>query len=307
VFTAPDGAIYKGVALANNGTGNFLYLADFHNNKIDVLDSQFQPVTLGSNGFGTFTDPGMQAGFAPFNIANINGKLFVSYAKQDANAEDDVAGAGNGFVDVFDPNGTFLGRAFGGGDLNSPWGMVMAPAGFGDFGGALLIGNFGDGLIHAFSTTTWQELGTLSSSPGNPLAVDGLWGLAFGNGGHRRRRQHALLRRRAERRGARAVREDHGERRGHEPRFRPTERHRTDHHRHRRRRPRPAPDAPRRAVAGRAGRRPETGRVRQRRRRHDPLQRAGGGRQVGCEPEGQGGDHRRRRGRGRPARRRRVE
>jgi Ca2+-binding RTX toxin-like protein len=181
-FQAADGAIYKGLALAQVGGKNFLFATDFHNGKIDVLDAQFRKVAPGTNGFESFTDPNLPAGFAPFGVAVVNGKLYVSYAKQDAAAEDDVAGRGNGFIDVFETNGHFDGRLASRGDLNSPYGMVQAPAGFGDFGGALLVGNFGDGTIHAFDPTTGRELGTLSESPGHPLHIDGLWGLAFGNG-----------------------------------------------------------------------------------------------------------------------------
>jgi uncharacterized protein (TIGR03118 family) len=181
-FQATDGAIYKGLALAQVGGKNFLFATDFHNSKIDVLDAHFQKVTLGTNGFESFTDPNLPNGFAPFGIAVIDGKLYVSYAKQDADAEDDVAGKGNGFIDVFETNGRFDGRLASRGDLNSPYGMVQAPAGFGDFGGALLVGNFGDGRVHAFDPKSGQELGTLSESPGHPVVIDGQWGLAFGNG-----------------------------------------------------------------------------------------------------------------------------
>jgi uncharacterized protein (TIGR03118 family) len=181
-FAAPDGAVYKGLALAKVGAANFLYAADFHNNKIDVIDGQFHKVTLGTGGFESFTDPNLPEGYAPFNVAAIGGKLYVSYAKQDADAEDDVAGPGRGFVDVFETNGHFDGRLVSRGALNSPWGMVQAPAGFGDFAGALLVGNFGDGRINAYDINTGERLGTLTSSPGHPVVIDGLWGLAFGNG-----------------------------------------------------------------------------------------------------------------------------
>jgi len=181
-YAAPDGAVYKGLALAKVGTANFLYAADFHNNKIDVLDGSFRLVAPNTNGFESFTDPNLPAGYAPFNVAAIGGKLYVSYAKQDADAHDDVAGPGHGFIDVFETNGHFDGRLVSRGALNSPWGMVQAPTTFGDFAGALLVGNFGDGRINAFNTTTGQFLGSLSESPGHPLVIDGLWGLAFGNG-----------------------------------------------------------------------------------------------------------------------------
>jgi uncharacterized protein (TIGR03118 family) len=181
-FVAPDGAVYKGIALANNGNGNFLYLADFHNNKIDVLDAQFHRVTLGTNGFGNFSDPNLPRGYAPFNVAAIGGKLYVSYALQDAAKHDDVSGPGHGFIDVFDLSGNFQKRLVSRGDLNSPWGMVQATANFGDFSNDLLVGNFGNGRINVFDPATGKDLGTLAERPGRPLVIDGLWGLAFGNG-----------------------------------------------------------------------------------------------------------------------------
>ncbi len=177
-FQATDGAIYKGIALANNGSGNFLYLADFHNGEIDVLDAGFQLTSLA----GSFTDPDLPAGYAPFNVAAIGGKLVVAYARQDAAAADEVTGPGRGFVSVFDLNGNFERRLISQGRLNAPWALVQAPVGFGDFGGDLLVGNFGDGRIHAYDLATGEFQGTLARSPGRPLVIDGLWGLAFGNG-----------------------------------------------------------------------------------------------------------------------------
>jgi uncharacterized protein (TIGR03118 family) len=181
-FTSTDNAVYKGIALANNGSGNFLYLTDFRNNKIDVLNSSFQKVTLGTGGFDTFTDPKEPKGFAPFNIALINGKLYVSYAKQNAQKHDDVAGNGNGFIDVFETNGKFDQRLVTGGALNSPWGMVLATPSFGDFSNDLIVGNFGNGWIHAYNPTTGALVGTLAAAPHKPVIIDGLWGLSFGNG-----------------------------------------------------------------------------------------------------------------------------
>jgi uncharacterized protein (TIGR03118 family) len=181
-YHATDGAIYKGLAIGTVNGANYLFAADFHNNKIDVLDSNFQKVALGAGGFESFADPHLPKGYAPFNVALIGTKLYVSYAKQDADAGDDVAGRGHGFVSVFETNGHFDGRLVSGGDLNSPWGMAQAPAGFGDFANALLVGNFGDGKIHAYNIDTGKELGTLSEAPGRPIVIDGLWGLAFGNG-----------------------------------------------------------------------------------------------------------------------------
>jgi len=169
-------AIYKGVALGNNGSGNFLYAANFHAGTIDVFNSNFAPASLSGN----FTDPTLPAGFAPFNIANIGGRLYVTYAKQDAAKEDDVPGAGNGFIDVFDTNGQFIQRFASQGTLNSPWGMTVAPAVFGPFSNDLLVGNFGDGRINAFNPTTGAFVGQLTDENGNPRAIDGLWGLTFG-------------------------------------------------------------------------------------------------------------------------------
>lgn len=179
-FHATDGAIYKGIALASDNGANFLYATDFHNGKIDVLDKNFHLAHLGGN----FIDPNLAAGFAPFNIATIGDKLYVTYAKQDdpADAEDDVAGPGHGFIDVFTTDGALVERLVSHGKLNSPWGMALAPAGFGDFSGDLLVGNFGDGHINAYDPNTGALVGTLSASPGHALVTDGLWGLALGNG-----------------------------------------------------------------------------------------------------------------------------
>lgn len=181
-FQASDGAIYKGLALGKVGTGNFLFATDFHNGKIDVVDGQFHKVTLNANGFEGFRDPTLPKGYAPFGISQINGKLYVSYAKQDAAAEDDVAGKGFGFIDVFETNGHFDQRLVSRGELNAPWALVQATSDFGDFSNALLVGNFGSGQIKAYDPDTGKFLGTLSEAPGKPIVIDGLWGLAFGNG-----------------------------------------------------------------------------------------------------------------------------
>ena len=132
---------------------------------------------------GNFTDPGLPAGYAPFNIQNLAGVLYVTYALQDG--KDDDPGPGHGFVDAFDLNGNFVSRIASGGPLNSPWGLAIAPASFGDlFGGDLLVGNFGDGTINAFDLTTHAFDGQLLGLDGNPLVIDGLWGLIAGNGGN---------------------------------------------------------------------------------------------------------------------------
>jgi uncharacterized protein (TIGR03118 family) len=178
------GSVYKGLAIGTNTTGSFLYAANFRTATVDVFDTNFLLVVLP----GQFTDPNLPTGFAPFGIQNIGGDVFVAYAKQDAKQQADIPGAGNGLIDVFDSNGNFkrrLATGIGAGGalttLNSPWGMTVAPTGFGALGGALLVGNFRDGRISAFNLNTGAFLGQLLDSGGvNPVAIPGLWGLAFG-------------------------------------------------------------------------------------------------------------------------------
>jgi uncharacterized protein (TIGR03118 family) len=181
-FQAADGAIYDGLASGDVGAAHFLYAADLHNGKIDVIDGQFHKVALGANGFGTFADPNLPQGFAPFNVQNLGGKLYVTYARQDATATRDVAGPGNGYIDVFDTSGHLLQRLVSGGALNSPWGLALAPANFGSFSNELLVGNFGDGTINVYNPTTGAFVGQMLDENGNAIHIDGLWGLAFGNG-----------------------------------------------------------------------------------------------------------------------------
>src|SRR3989442_2510080 len=152
VFTATDGAVYKGLTIAGNGTAFLLYVADFHNGKIDVLTSSFAPTTV----TGGFADPTIPAGFHPFNIMNLNGNLFVAYALKETGGDDEVAGAGLGFVNVFNPDGVLLARVASRGKLNAPWGMALAPAGFGTFSNHLLVGNFGDGTINAYNLSPYH-------------------------------------------------------------------------------------------------------------------------------------------------------
>lgn len=174
-----SGAVYKGLAIGANGTAAMLYAADFHNAKVDVFDTSFAPVTLAA---GAFTDPAIPAGFAPFGIQAINGNIYVTYAMQDADRHDDVPGNGNGYVDVFDPDGNFIDRVASKGKLNSPWGLALAPAGFGKFANTLLVGNFGDGAINAYDIATHKSKGQLKGADHRALKIGGLWGLAFGNG-----------------------------------------------------------------------------------------------------------------------------
>jgi uncharacterized protein (TIGR03118 family) len=180
VDNSASGAVYKGLALGSNASGNFLFAANFNTGKVDVFDTHFAAAKLA----GSFTDPDPAlTGFAPFDIRNINGQLFVTYAKQDAAKHDDVAGPGNGFVDVFDTNGILIKRFATQGTLNSPWGLTLAPTGFGGFNNALFVGNFGDGRVNAFDASSGASLGQLNNTTGSPLTIDGLWSLNFGLGG----------------------------------------------------------------------------------------------------------------------------
>jgi uncharacterized protein (TIGR03118 family) len=186
VYTAADGAVYKGLAIANNGSGNFLYATDFHNGKVDVFNSAF--AKQASSSFA-FTDPSLPAGYAPFGIQALKTgasdavQIWVSYAKQDAPpSNDNVNGAGLGLVDIYDTNGNFIKQFVAtGGRLNAPWGIALAPGDFGTLGNALLVGNFGDGKINGYDRTTGAYLGTVADSTGSAFAVPGLWGIAFGN------------------------------------------------------------------------------------------------------------------------------
>lgn len=185
--SAKKGAVYKGLALANNDGADYLYATNFRAGTIDVFDTSFKPVALGTGAFsGTFRDNHIPHSYAPFGIANIGGDLFVTYAKQDSAKHDDVAGLGRGFVDEFAPNGNLIQRVATKGTLNSPWGLAVAPKSFGTFAGDLLVGNFGDGHINAFTFPTaqshrFQFAGQLSDPSGHPITIDGLWGLDAGN------------------------------------------------------------------------------------------------------------------------------
>jgi uncharacterized protein (TIGR03118 family) len=166
VDNSGSGASYTGLAVS----GGYIYAADFHNNKIEVIADSLFPVLPGN-----FTDPGIPAGYAPYNIQRFGSSLYVTYAS--------TTGAGGGFVTEFDLNGNFVRRVVSGGALDSPWGLAFAPSGFGDLGGALLVGNFGDGTINAFDSTSGSLIGALSDTSGMPIVNESLWGLTFGNGG----------------------------------------------------------------------------------------------------------------------------
>jgi uncharacterized protein (TIGR03118 family) len=175
---AANGAVYKGLTLGTAGANNYLYAANFRSGNVDVFDKDFHQVTLA----GSFSDPNLPSGFAPFGVENLGGQIFVTYAKQDADRHDDVRGPGNGVVDVFATDGTLVRRFATGGTLNSPWGLAMSPATFGNFHGDVLVGNFGDGRINAF-TPAGVLRGQLKSETSAAIEIEGLWGLRFGNGG----------------------------------------------------------------------------------------------------------------------------
>ena len=179
VDNSASSAIYKGLGIGASSGSNYLYAANFFAGTVDVFDQNYTQVTLPGN----FLDPNLPAGFAPFNVQNIGGQLYVTYAKQDADKHDDVPGAGNGYVNIFDTSGNLVRRLISNGALNSPWGLAIAPTNFGPFAGALLVGNFGNGHINAFDPATGSQLGTLQDPQGNPIAIQGLWGLIVGNGG----------------------------------------------------------------------------------------------------------------------------
>jgi uncharacterized protein (TIGR03118 family) len=165
-------AVYKGCALGNSAGANFLYAANFTNKTIDVFDNTFHLKT----GFD-FKDGAMPDGFGPFNIANIGGKLYVTYAKIEANGDDDVAGAGNGYVDVFSTDGKLISRFASQGPLNSPWGIAQSPDGFGLPLHSIVVGNFGDGYVNVYDSTGVYT-GALQNN-GQPVIIPGLWALDF--------------------------------------------------------------------------------------------------------------------------------
>jgi uncharacterized protein (TIGR03118 family) len=172
-----SGAVYKGLAISTKGTP-LLYAADFVGKKIDVFSSSFAPVAAP----GGFVDPNLPAGYGPFNVQEIGGRIVVAYAEVNPQTGDEVAGEHKGFVDVFDTDGHLLRRLISGGALDAPWGLALAPRHFGAFSGDLLVGNFGDGAINAYDPRTGQFEGQPKNKDGNPIKVNGLWALRFGNG-----------------------------------------------------------------------------------------------------------------------------
>jgi uncharacterized protein (TIGR03118 family) len=188
VDNSGSGAVYKGLVVGVNAHGVFLFATNFHAGTIDVFGPPKVPGGTGSDGLftsattdGGFTDPDIPPGFAPFGIQNIDGTLFVTYALQNSAKHDDVAGAGNGFVDVYDTDGNLLQRFASRRPLNSPWGVTRASFAFGRFNGDILVGNFGDGKINAFDSDG-NFRGTLRDKNGKPIIIDGLWTLTRGGG-----------------------------------------------------------------------------------------------------------------------------
>ena len=167
------GSVYKGLAI--DRTGDSLFAANFNSGMVEMYNSSFGLVKA-------FTDTTLPTGYAPFNVSVINSMLYVTFALQDSAKHDDVAGPGNGFVDVFDLSGGGMKRLISHGDLNSPWGLQIAPSSFGPFAGDLLVGNFGDGMIDAYNATTGSFAGALRGTDGKPLSITDLWGLTVGNG-----------------------------------------------------------------------------------------------------------------------------
>jgi uncharacterized protein (TIGR03118 family) len=174
-----NAAVYKGLAIATNGTDTFLYVTNFRSGMVEVYNDTFHAVTFDPP---AFVDPNLPKSYAPFNIALIGGRLVVTYAVQDAAKHDDVAGQGHGIVNVFDLNGHSLQRFAQHGQLDSPWGVALAPTGFGELGGALWIGNFGNGQINAFDPESGKFLSKVRDPKGQAILIDGLWTITFGNG-----------------------------------------------------------------------------------------------------------------------------
>ena len=177
--TGSSANVYKGSAIASVGGHTYLYAANFRAGTIDALGGDAAAPALS----GAFSDPAVPAGYAPFNIQNLKGTLYVTYAKQDAARHDEEDGAGNGYIAAFDTSGKLISHLVSGGKLNAPWGLALAPANFGKYAGELLAGNFGDGRIGAYDPLTGAFAGQLTDEFNNPIAIDGLWGLTIGNGG----------------------------------------------------------------------------------------------------------------------------
>jgi uncharacterized protein (TIGR03118 family) len=176
----PDQAVFKGLAIGHPKAGPELFAADVANGTVDVFGKDFNLLTTPTE----FRDPKIPAGYAPYGIQNLGGKIYVAYGKQNAQKTNVVTGSGLGYVDVYSVSGQLLHHLVSGGTgspLNAPWGLAIAPSGFGPFAGDLLVGNLGNGWINAFNPTTGKQLGTLDGSNGYPITISGLWGLEVGN------------------------------------------------------------------------------------------------------------------------------
>jgi uncharacterized protein (TIGR03118 family) len=174
----PAHAVFKGLALATTPkAGPELFAADVANARVDVFNRDFRLISAR----GEFRDPKIPAGYAPFNVQELNGRIYVTYGKQNKSKTDVVPGAGLGFVDVYNVNGKLIKHLVSHGPLNEPWGLAIAPKGFGAFAGDLLVGNLGNGWINAFNPSTGRFLGSLDNAKGHPIAINGLWGLMVGN------------------------------------------------------------------------------------------------------------------------------
>jgi uncharacterized protein (TIGR03118 family) len=178
-------SVFKGMAVATIGdshmaSANYIYVADFHKGRVNVYDTNFQHISMHGN---AFRDERIPHGFAPFNIQNIGGNLYVAFAKQDSAKHDEVAGAGLGYVDVFSPSGRLLHRLQWSKWFNAPWGMAQAPSDFGIYSHDILVGQFGSGQILVFDPVTGDLKGALEDANNSPIAINGLWGIAFAGGG----------------------------------------------------------------------------------------------------------------------------
>lgn len=174
------GAVYKGATTADINGHRFLYVTNFRSARVEVYDTHFNSVSFG---FDAFDDATIPAGFAPFNVQNIGGSLFVTYAKQDAALHDPVSGDGFGFVDIYTPSGKLISRLEHGDWFNAPWGVVWTPRDFGEFSNTLLVGNFRSGWIAAFNGFTHKFLDFVKNPDGSLVTIDGVWSLTFGNNG----------------------------------------------------------------------------------------------------------------------------
>ena len=180
VDNGATGAVYKGATMGTANGHNFLYVTNFHAGTVETYDENF---ALQSSASFPFTDPNLPVGYAPFGIRQFNGQVFVTYAKQNAEMHDDVAGPGNGFIDIFDTSGNLVKRLVSNGNLNSPWGLAMAPSNFNPFQNDLLVGNFGDGRINVYNPSTGAFVGTPTEKDGTPLDFANLWDLLPLNNG----------------------------------------------------------------------------------------------------------------------------